>query len=178
MTNHEIDLLIRKIAQGDINALENLYIEMKKPIYFYALRLSNDSDIAEDVMQDTFISIMENSGSYTAKGKGSSWIFTIVKNKVLDYQKKLKPSLVIDEQENLIDPLCQIEKIIDENVFFEMLTPLNEKERDIVILRILVGFTLTEVACELNLPKGSVFWSYNNAMKKLKKALKGENNYV
>ncbi|MDR1914414.1 MAG: sigma-70 family RNA polymerase sigma factor [Clostridiales bacterium] len=178
MTSHEIDVLIKKIAHGDIEALEHLYTGMKKPVYFYALRLSNNTDIAEDVMQDTFISIMSNSGSYIPKGKGSAWIFTIVKNKILDYQKKQKPSMQIDEQENLIDPSCQIENFINKNMFFEMLTPLNKKERDIVILRILVGFTLTEAARELNLPKGSVFWTYNNAMKKLKKALKGENDYV
>ena len=178
MTNHEIDLLIKEVAHGDTRALESLYMGMKRAVYFYALRLSNDSQAAEDVMQDTFISIMSGSGAYIPKGQGSSWIFRIVKNKILDYQKKQKPVMQIDEDENLTDPSCRIEDLIDENVFFEMLAPLNKKERDVVVLRILVGFTLTEAARELNLPKGSVFWTYNSAMKKLKKALKEENDYV
>jgi DNA-directed RNA polymerase specialized sigma24 family protein len=57
----------------------------------------------------------------------------------------------------------------DDETYIELLRPLNQKERDIVILRLTVGLTLTEISREMNLPKGSVFWTYNNAMKKLKK---------
>lgn len=174
MTNHEIDQLMKKIASGDISALEQLYVGMKRAVYFYALHLSDSTEIAEDVMQETFISVMKNSGRYKADGKGKSWIFTIAKNKVLDCFKRQKPTVSLSEIDNMISPANPIDEFVSDDSIKAMLSPLNKKERDIVILRVLVGFNLTEVARELGLPKGSVFWSYNNAMKKLKNTLKGD----
>jgi RNA polymerase sigma-70 factor (ECF subfamily) len=174
VTSQEVDKLISKIAKGDIEALEYLYNGMKKPVYFYALRLSNDPEVAEDVMQDTFISIMRNSKSFSSKGKGSSWIFTIARNTTFNHLKKIKQTRPIEEVENLEDESFRIDAFLENESVLHMMTPLNKKERDIVTLRVLIGFTLTEIARELNMPKGSVFWSYHNAMKKLKSFLKGD----
>ncbi len=88
MTNHDIDHLITRIAQGDDGALEALYNGMKRPVYFYALQLSGSQNIAEDAMQDTFISIMSHCGSYQVKGNGRAWIMTITRNKVFDLLRK------------------------------------------------------------------------------------------
>ncbi len=178
MTNHEIDVLIKKVAQGDMEALKILYESMRKPIYFYALRLSNSPETAEDVMQDTFISIMRSCGGYVSSEKGAAWIFTIARNRVIDYQKKQKTTLPIEDIETAVNPSDPINDFIDGNSFMEILAPLNTKERDVVVLRILSGFSLTQAARELNMPKGSAFWTYSNAMKKLKKALKGEEHHV
>ena len=69
MTNHDIDRLMKRIALGDMAALEELYKNMSKPVYFYALRLTGSPEAAEDVMQDTFISVLKGSGNYKEKGE-------------------------------------------------------------------------------------------------------------
>ncbi|MDR1736529.1 MAG: RNA polymerase sigma factor [Oscillospiraceae bacterium] len=172
MTNHDIDRKIMEIAQGDIGALETLYNEMKRPVYHYALQISGNREIAEDAMQDTFISIMSNSRSYIPKGSGRAWILTITKNKTLNLIKKQNQFCPFDGIENQKAYSYQMSvPFEDVDSFMDILRPLNKKEHDIVVLRILVGLTLTQIAKELALPKGSVFWSYNNAMKKLKKSL-------
>ena len=172
MTSREIDQLIVKTAQGDVGALERLYSEMKTPVFFYALQLSCNQHIAEDVMQDTFVSIMSSCRSYVPKGNGRAWIITIVKNRVLDLLKKSKPLFSIDLIANQERFSYLIDTPFEEHdSFMEILQPLNKKERDIIIFRVLVGLTLTQIADEMALPKGSVFWTYNNAMKKLKKSL-------
>ncbi len=172
MTNHDIDRKIMEIAQGDIGALKTLYNEMKRPVYHYALQISGNREIAEDAMQDTFVSIMSNSRSYIPKGSGRAWILTITKNKTLNLIKKQNQFCPVDGIENQKAYSYQMSvPIEDADSFMNILRPLNKKEHDIVVLRILVGLTLTQIAKELALPKGSVFWSYNNAMKKLKKSL-------
>ncbi len=173
ITNHDVDHLIMRIAKGDDGALEALYKGMKRPVYFYALQLSGSRNIAEDAMQDTFISIMSHCGSYQAKGNGRAWIMTITRNKVFDLLRKQKHFSAMDELENQEEYSYWMNAPFEEqDAFLDILKPLNKKERDIVILRILAGLTLTQIAYELALPKGSVFWTYNNAMKKLKKSLK------
>ncbi|WP_429143008.1 RNA polymerase sigma factor [Anaerotaenia torta] len=97
MTNHDIDHLITRIAQGDDGALEALYNGMKRPVYFYALQLSGSQNIAEDAMQDTFISIMSHCGSYQAKGNGRAWFMTITRNKVFDLLRKQKHFSAMEE---------------------------------------------------------------------------------
>lgn len=172
MTNHEIDNLMKRIALGDMTALEALYKGMSKPVYFYALRLTGNPDTAEDVMQDTFVSVMRSSNSYGAKEKGSSWIFTIARNKAIDLSRKNRPVISIDEA----DIVGQREFTPDSDnrlTAMSMLDSLSKKERDIVMLRLFSDMTLTQVSKELNLPKGTVFWTYNNAIKKLGKAYTG-----
>lgn len=181
MTDHEADKLIKRIAQGDIEALKVLYENMSGPVYFLALRLCRDPDTAEDLMQDTFVSIMRASKGYVSSEKAISWIFTIVRNKVYDWHKMNRPTVEVDENEDDDETASDsdpIEKLLDESSVSEILSPLNNKEREIVILRVLIGYTLTDIARELKISKGTVFWTYNNAMKKLRRSLKGETDHV
>ena len=59
VTNLQIDQLMKKISQKDSSALEALYKAMSKPIYFYVLHLTGNPHIAEDVMQDTFVIVLQ-----------------------------------------------------------------------------------------------------------------------
>ncbi len=164
---------MKRIAKNDGEALEELYKIMSKPIYFYVLRLTGDACIAEDVMQETFVTLMKKSDLYKDKGKGKSWIFTVAKNLTIDIQRK----------QNRVDSLETISEAFKNEDFtsrkdteitaLKMLSVLSEKEKDIVMLRLLSGMTLTEVAKDLGIPQGTVFWTYNNAVKKMRKHFKG-----
>ena len=168
MTNHEVDALIRRIAGGDGKALAALYEAYRTPVYYYALRLTGSPQKAEDVMQETFLAILNGSKGYTDRGKAAAWIYTIARNKANDLFRKERKEAPLSFAEALAAPPPEWDG------YPQMLEVLNDKERDIVILRVLCGFTLTEIARDKNLPRGSVFWSYNNAMKKLKKYLQEE----
>lgn len=174
MTNRELDALLRRIDEGDRAALAALYEGFRMPVYYYALRLTGNPQKAEDVMQETFLAILRNGGGYRSNGKAAAWIYTVARNKAMDMFRKEGAELPLSQAEELE----AVSSPFDGDAYPGMLSVLNEKERDIVILRVLCGFTLTEIARDKGMPKGSVFWSYNNAMKKLKKHLKeeGESN--
>ena len=177
MTNHQIDHLMSRIRSGDGTALEELYEGMRKPVFFYALRLCGNYDAAEDVMQDTFITLMRKSSLYRAEGKGRAWLFTVAKNLVVDLQRKQSRSgdfSVITELPGADDFTIRSDTGIDA---LHMLDGLSAREKNIVLLRLLGDMTLTEVAEELNMPKGSVFWTYNNAVKKMRKQYKGGEHF-
>ena len=174
MTNRELDALLRRIGGGDKSALAALYEGFRMPVYYYALRLTGNPQKAEDVMQETFLAILQNGRNYRSDGKATAWIYTVARNKAMDMFRKEGNELPLSQAEELE----AVSAPFDGDAYPGMLSVLNEKERDIVILRVLCGFTLTEIARDKGMPKGSVFWSYNNAMKKLKKHLKeeGESN--
>lgn len=173
MTNHEVDNLMTKIALGDMAALEELYRGMSKPVYFYALRLVGNPDTAEDIMQDTFVSVMRNSSSYNTRERGTSWIFTIAKNKIIDLQRKDKGEVSVDEIGDIPIKSDFADESDNRLTALKLLDSLNEKERDIVMLRLFGDMTLTQVSKELGIPKGTIFWTYNNAIKKLGKIYAG-----
>lgn len=171
MTTNEINNLIGALANGDKTALERLYEEMSKPVFFYALRLCQVPDIAEDVMQETFLTVWNKAASFD-KTNGRAWLFTIAKNKTIDRLRAQNRQAAL--QEDCAAGGDSIEGALSDMAFFQMLAPLSEKERDVVSLRLFSGLTLTETAKELGIPKGTVFWLYNTAIKKLRKAEGGE----
>lgn len=166
---NSINSLILRIAHRDNEAFAELYHKMKKSVYFYALRFCGNHEIAEDVMQDTFITIWSQSGSFVSKGDGKSWILTIAKNKTLNIVKNNNRLCSLDEAENLYETEDTLFSLFEsEFILGDLLRTLNEKEADIVMLRHAVGLTLTEIAKEKNMKKGTVFWTYNTAIKKLR----------
>ena len=177
MTNHQIDHLMSRLRSGVGTALEELYEGMSKPVFFYALRLCGNYAAAEDVMQDTFVTLMRKSSLYRAEDKGRAWLFTVARNLVVDLQRRQSRTddfSVIPEMPGADDFTVQADTGIDA---LQMLEGLSAREKNIVLLRLLGDMTLTEVAAELNIPKGTVFWTYNNAVRKMRKQYTGGEHF-
>lgn len=174
MSHSSINSLIIKIAHRDNEAFEKLYLEMKKPVYYYALRFCGNHHIAEDVMQDTFITIWGQSSTFIPTGNGRAWILSIAKHKTIDILKKDQKVCSLEEIElECVDDNQLLNAFEEESVLGELLRSLNSRESDIVMLRHIVGLNLTEIAKEKDIKKGTVFWIYNSAIKKLRKAYEG-----
>lgn len=164
--NDSHEPLINKIAKGDKEAMKELYEKYRKPVYMYALSIVRDSTIAEDVMQDVFVSIMQNSFASPIKNE-KAWIFTIARNRAIqvsEKEKREKDLLLINEETRLEyyderDPLSEI----------EALTILNSFERQIVVLYIYCGFSQKEIAKITNRPYISIRSKYGYAIRKLKR---------
>ena len=166
MTTNEMNNLIVSLSRGDTAALERLYEELSKPVYFYALHLSGNNEIAEDVMQETFLTVWNKAGEFVPTGSARAWVFTIAKNKTLDKLRAAGRHEPLSSAHAASgDPM---ETALADMAVMPRLAPLSERERSVVVLRLLSGFTLTEAAEELGIPKGTVFWTYNTAIKKLR----------
>ena len=168
MNKREIDMALNKIAQGDNQAFERLYIETKRGIYAFILPYFNNSADCEDAMQSTYLKIKHNIGQYKKGSNGLAWILQIAKNTALNELKKQKrteslldyKSVSIDEQNNsAIDILRKI---------------LSEDEYEIVVLHVIWGYKHKEIAKRFNCPIGTITSKYNRSVKKFKQALKEE----
>lgn len=177
MTNREIDQHIIAVAHGDKEALRVLYMALRKPVFIMALTISRDHSLAEDVVQDTFVAVWERSHTFRVRGKGKAWVLAIARNRLKDAMRSHDRSCLLPEPDdwNAIPSPNDFEKVIEQDAYVEqILRVLTEKERRIVILHALAGLKLRETADLLSLPKGSVYWAYSNAIKKLKSALQKE----
>ena len=173
MDNSTADLLIFKTGQGDMAAFEQLYNELSKSVYAFALSIVKNPAAAEDIMQDTFVRIFNAASGFRGGGKGIAWIMRIAHNLAISYvtAKTAEPEEKIDEEKSYNDTEASASDKIDIDA---ALGSLNEAERKIIILHAVSGLKLNEIAEILGEPLGTIKWRHSAALKKLKEKLSSE----
>lgn len=163
--------LIRRTGQGDTEALDLLYREMKDSIFGLALMYTGSYSDADDIVHDTFLSVWEHSGRYR-EGGPKSWIMKIARNISLNYIKKRGRCSQLDENAESED---FSEKVNSSVMLENMIKHLNEKEREIVMLHA-HGFSHEEAGKITGRPGATVRWIYSRAIRKLSELSGGEND--
>ena len=165
-----LDSLAQKIARGDERAFEELYNKTRQAVYSVCLGLVRVHMTAEELMQDTFVTVWTHSGEF--KGHGyKTWILTIAKNKSLNHLKKQSREVAVDFSEN--EDIGSYESDMALSVTIRAaLDTLDPIDRQIVLLRN-SGVKAKEIAEYLGIPRGTVSWKYTEALKKLKKYMEG-----
>jgi len=171
----ETDVLIAGIARGERAALEKLYRQASAAVYAYALSILKNSSAAEDVMQDTFVSIAQNAASYASQGKPMAWVMTIARNTAyMKLQKSENKNLSLEdytETDSGRDDYSASDRKI---MLRTALSALNSEERQIVSLHAVAGLKHREIAEMTGIPLSTVLTKYKRALEKMKKVLGGD----
>jgi len=81
--------VLRKVAEGDENAVRILYRRYSQRIYGFALKSTGNREAAEDIMIDVFAEVWRTAGRYRAgRSKPSTWIMTICRHRSIDWLRK------------------------------------------------------------------------------------------
>ncbi len=73
--------LLRKVANGSLDAAAFLYERHGDLVYRFAMRLSGDQTTAEEITQDVFIAMIRQAGSFdSTRGQLSTWLCGIARN--------------------------------------------------------------------------------------------------
>ncbi|TDI70602.1 MAG: hypothetical protein E2O86_03340 [Bacteroidetes bacterium] len=82
---HQPDALILEMQNGSHNAFSNLYEMYSKALHGVIIAIERDSLIAEEVLQDVFVKVWNNSNSYSInKGRFYTWLLNIARNAAID----------------------------------------------------------------------------------------------
>ena len=87
-----------------------IYQEHAEMVYRFLLRMCQDEDLAEDLMQDTFLKAIENIGTFDMRCKLSTWLCQIAKNTYLDYLRKKKNQTDVEFCEEFIRKVRSVGK--------------------------------------------------------------------
>lgn len=174
MTKEMIDYLIKRTADGDMDALRQLYEEFKTPVYLISLTIVKDQSLAEDILQETFIGLKANASTYTQGTNGKAWILAIAKNMSKNCLRKRHyeiqdPFMEDDDGSNTYAKCIVNDDLLEGIVISEKLSALEKDEKQIVVLHVFSGLKLIEIAGLLELPYGTVLWKYSKALGKLRK---------
>ncbi len=139
--------------------------------------LKNRSD-AEDVMQDTFIKVFQNSNLYSEQGSPKAWLYRIAKNTLIDFQRKnLRKPQIVELKEEHIRHEGDVSSVIEEkemaHIFEKAINDLPPAQREVYFLRQRSGLSFIEISELLNEPKSRVLGRMHLALKKLKSILGG-----
>ena len=90
-------VLILRCQIGDRYALAELIRRHERPLRYFIVRLLGDSAIAEDVFQDTWLSVIRKIGSLREIDAFTTWLYRIARNRVYQELRKRKLLLPLDE---------------------------------------------------------------------------------
>lgn len=164
-----IDNLIKK----DEDAFVSIYEASKKAVFAIIVAIVKERAIAEDLMQETYMTMIEKIHQYKRGHNFLAWLLTIARNKALDYLRANKNMIYLEEDEleyqsATVAPIGEKAAIVN-----DMLAGLLNVEREIFLLYITDNMTFKEIAHFLAMPLGTVLWHYNKAVKKIKKYKEG-----
>lgn len=169
------DRLILSIADGDMDALHKLYEQTSSGVYGFALSITKNIHDAEDVLQETFLSVYNKAPDYKPQGKPMAWILTIAKNAALTKLRNANRTDELDDTHTLIESQLSVTLNTEHRLIIERIFGvLDDREKQIVMLHAVSGLKHREIASLLDLPTGTVLSKYNRAIKKLKLMLKGD----
>jgi RNA polymerase sigma-70 factor (ECF subfamily) len=90
--------LISRICNGDMDAFESMYLQHKRRVYAWSLRLLSDPAEAEDTMQDVFIHARKYIGSFRGNCRLSTWLHQVTFSIFLQKIRKKRISVVSLDQ--------------------------------------------------------------------------------
>ena len=167
----ELEKIFLDISQDRDSGIEELYNKYSKVVYGIAFTISKNKTDSEDIMQIVFTKIYEMDKLKLPVIKQASWLYSITKNETINFIKKNKKGIPLDKIYEISNDNIEVTKIIDKIEFNRILNKLNEKEKEIVSLKILSNFSFEEIGKLLNEPVGTVKWRYYKAIYSLKAIL-------
>ena len=169
ISNKDLDLgLVKRVKAGDYQAFDLLVLKYQSRLISTAFKFVKDLQIAEDLVQDSFIKSFKSIGSFREDSTFYTWIYRITVNTSKNYlvSKKRKDELLqtdISKEENhVIEP---IDKDTPEDFFYanqlhkiiiESLDGLGEDTKTALTLREFDGLSYEQIAEVVNCPVGTV----------------------
>jgi RNA polymerase sigma factor (sigma-70 family) len=93
----QLRILLASVARRDTAAFRALYDATSPKLFGFALRILNRKELAEEVLQESFVSVWNNAGSYQAGlAAPMTWMTTIVRNRAYDLLRRVDATVEID----------------------------------------------------------------------------------
>jgi len=167
-------MLILRCQMGDKDAFAKLIERYQRPLRYFISRLLDDAQTSEDILQDTWLTVIGRISSLKKPEAFSIWLYRIARNKV--YQRLRKKRVWSELHENIAAPgETEDEAISLENVskVHACLKALRPEHKEVLMLRFLEHMSyqqMTEVlGCHLGTVKSRVYYAKRALKKELEK---------
>jgi RNA polymerase sigma factor (sigma-70 family) len=172
--------LVELVAQKDAGALEALYDRYGRPAYSLARRILTEETLAQDVVQEVFLSLWRDARRFDAgRGTVATYLLSMTHHRAVDVvrrEENLRRWRTSDEGLELEpDPKARVEDEVEASERrAEVRAALGElpaAQREALLLAYFGGYTQREVAALVGVPLGTVKTRMAAGMRKMKQAL-------
>ena len=155
-------MLIKAISAKDESAFDRLY-SMYQPrlLRFCAGYFNGDVSLAADTVDDALFDVWNKANNYKETAKVSTWIFTIARNKAIDFlRKKRELSLSNDDEiileDDSVSPYKLVNQIDEQEQVKACLNKLTDMHREMIILMYYQGMSIKEISHITGSPENTV----------------------
>ncbi|GAC1406820.1 MAG: sigma-70 family RNA polymerase sigma factor [Burkholderiaceae bacterium] len=164
----QLKIWLVAVASKDTQAFRALYDTTSPKLFGFALRILLRHELAEEALQESFVSIWNNAGTYQANlAAPMTWMTTIVRNKAFDLLRRVDQTIEIDADTfdkdvmNAMEsadpnPFESLQLTADAKALAHCLTRLDGLHRQAIALAFYHDLSHSEVAHQLKLPMGTV----------------------
>lgn len=164
--------IIKKAQEGDLLALEKIYLTFVDASYTLVFRICENQALAQDIVQDAFMKIFKKVNSFNSHGSFSGWIRRIVVNETINRVKSERLLRLVSDN--------QITEFNDSNLFGtewvlacsdleSLLKKLSITSRTVLILHEIEGYKHQEISAmfgkSVSFSKVALSRAYNDLMK-------------
>lgn len=182
--------LLSAYLSGDKKAISILIERHAKRVRDYIRMMVKNSEIADDIYQETFIKVVRfiDEGRYKDNGKFLSWVLRIAHNQVIDHFRQMKQQNNISEADagydilnakKFADPSVE-DKIVNEQIesdLRKLIEKLSEEQKEVVMMRYFDEMSFKEIAEQTNVSINTALGRMRYALINLRKMIK-ENQII
>ncbi len=177
------EVLMVRVAEGGVEAYEQLYHRYKNRILTFIHRYVGDREWAEDLTHETFLKLYKNPRAFDPRNRFVTWLFTVARNLSIDFlrrRKSVSPLTVNDGDDDSFslelpdsDTTSPVDRALirelEENIQ-DVLMSLSDKLREVFILCAIQGLSYEEVAQIVGCPAKTVSSRLSRARKRFLKS--------
>ena len=167
------------ILARDEDSLAELYDDTIAKVYGLALKITRRHDLAEEVVEDTYMQVWQEAAKYNAeRGPIIAWLMIICRSRAIDALRRLDqaeshaaPEILANDIAKVSSPLDILLVLERESTIKLAMADLTAQQRQLIALAFFKGFTHEEIALQMQMPLGTVKSNIKRAQDKLKVAL-------
>lgn len=164
--------LLASAQAGDDSAFETLYFRYRDFVVRVARRFAADDEQAVDAAQETFAYLLRQLRGVRLAGKLTTYLYPIAKNRALDARRKAERERRrigrwAAQQTAAAGSDVHIQRGTDESLA-AAIEALAEPQREVLLMRVVDGMSVDEVAAALQVPAGTVKSRLHNALETLR----------
>lgn len=174
--------LLQRVGKGDRESFSELYDRFSNVLFSVALRIVNDREYAQDVLQEVFLQIWEKAPLYDeTRGKPLTWAITLTRNRSIDRLRSMQRRHRLSDE---VEKESQTDDQFDDRnshdhldlaetgaLVRKAMSELPKEQREAIELAFFSGFTQSEIAVRMGEPLGTVKARIRRGMLKLRDAL-------
>jgi len=161
---------VARAKEGDSEAIRFLYVRYADNVYGYVRSIVRDEHEAEDVTQHVFAKLITAIGKYEQRAVPfSAWILRVARNVAVDHMRRNR-ALPCEEVRGLDEPAddAAVERL---QCLSDSLETLPEEQRNVLVLRHLMGLSPSEIAQRLGRSEASIHGLHHRGRRTLQREL-------